>query len=106
MCDGAEIVGVGGLEIHGEFGLLRSVVVADRLRGQGIGKTLVDAVEASARNRGVASLLLLTETAADFFGRLGYSEIARVDVPQRIRNSAEFRDLCPQSARCMIKRIT
>lgn len=105
-CEGAEIVGVGGLEIHGQVGLLRSVVVADRVRGQGIGRSLVEAVEASARDRGMASLLLLTETAADFFGRLGYSEIARNEVPQPIRNSAEFRMLCPQSARCMIKHLT
>ena len=104
-CEGPEIIGVGGLEIHGDVGLLRSVVVVDRLRGHGIGRILVDAVEASARDRGVASLLLLTETAADFFGRLGYSEIARDDVPQGIRNCAEFRQLCPQSARCMIKRL-
>jgi homocysteine S-methyltransferase len=105
-CEGTEIVGAGGLEIHGDVGLLRSVVVADRLRGQGIGKMLVESVETSARKRGMTSLVLLTETAADFFGRLGYSEIARDDVPRRVRNSAEFRTLCPQSARCMIKRLT
>jgi homocysteine S-methyltransferase len=104
-CEGTEIVGAGGLEIHGEVGLLRSVIVADRLRGQGTGRRIVEAIEASAQKRGMASLLLLTETAADFFGQLGYSEIARDDVPQRIRNSAEFRTLCPQSARCMIKRL-
>jgi homocysteine S-methyltransferase len=103
--DGAALVGVGGLEAHGDAGLLRSVVVADRLRGTGLGRVLVDSVESAARNQGLRELVLLTETARDFFARLGYAEIARDQAPAAIRGSAEFRSLCPQSATCMSKRL-
>jgi len=103
--DGPMLVGAGGFEVHGESGLLRSLVVADRLRGTGLGRTLVESVEAAARQRGLRELVLLTETARDFFARLGYADIARESAPEAIRKSAEFRSICPQSARCMSKRL-
>jgi homocysteine S-methyltransferase len=103
--DGPMLVAAGGFEVHGESGLLRSVVVADRLRGTGLGRTLVESIEAAARQRGVRELLLLTETAREFFARLGYADTAREIAPEAIRNSAEFKSLCPQSARCMSKRL-
>jgi len=103
--DGPMLVGAGGFEVHGESGLLRSVVVADRLRGTGLGRALVESVEAAARQRGLRELVLLTETARDFFARIGYVDIARESAPEAIRSSAEFRSLCPQSARCMSKRL-
>jgi len=99
------LIGAGGLEIHGEAGLLRSVAVAEGLRGTGLGRALVEAVEAAARQRGLRELVLLTETAHDFFARLGYVDIARESAPEAIRNSAEFKSICPQSARCMSKRL-
>jgi N-acetylglutamate synthase-like GNAT family acetyltransferase len=99
------LVGAGGLEIHGDAGLLRSLVVAEDRRGTGLGRALVDAVEAAARRRGLRELVLLTETAHDFFARLGYADIARDEAPAAIRGSAEFRSLCPQSAACMRKRL-
>ncbi len=103
--DGPVLVGVGGFEVHGGSGLLRSLVVADRLRGTGLGRTIVESVEAAARQRGLRELVLLTETARDFFARLGYADIARDRAPEAIRKSAEFESLCPQSARCMSKRL-
>jgi homocysteine S-methyltransferase len=103
--DGQALVGAGGFEVHGESGLLRSVVVADRLRGTGLGRSLVASVEAAARQRGLRELVLLTETAHDFFARLGYIDIARESAPDAVRHSAEFGSLCPQSARCMSKRL-
>jgi N-acetylglutamate synthase-like GNAT family acetyltransferase len=99
------LVGAGGFEAHGESGLLRSVVVADRLRGTGLGRALVESIEAAARQRGLRELVLLTETARDFFARLGYADIARESAPEAIRQSAEFKSLCPRSARCMSKRL-
>jgi homocysteine S-methyltransferase len=103
--DGARLVGVGGLEVHGDSGLLRSLVVVDRLRGTGLGRALVDTVESVARQRGLRDLVLLTETAQDFFARLGYADLARDAAPAAIRESAQFRLLCPGSAHCMSKRL-
>jgi amino-acid N-acetyltransferase len=52
----AEPSGVIGLEIHGAFGLLRSLVVEPRYRGTGCGKALVDAVESYVAHHGIESI--------------------------------------------------
>jgi homocysteine S-methyltransferase len=103
--EGVALLGAAGLETHGEAGLLRSVAVAGEFRGTGLGRALVEAVEAAAREGGLRELVLLTETAHDFFSRLGYADVARDQAPESVRSSAEFRSLCPQSARCMSKRL-
>lgn len=104
VCDGAQgVAGVVGLERHGEIGLLRSLVVDADARGRGLGTTLVAAVEAAARARGIRRMLLLTQTAREFFLKLGYAVIARDEAPEAVRSSEEFRSLCPTSAACMTK---
>jgi amino-acid N-acetyltransferase len=100
-----EIIGVAGLERHGEHGLLRSLAVAPDWRGHGLGAALVEAVEAKARGLGVRSLTLLTGTAAPFFAARGYEEIARSDAPATVQASTEFTELCPTSSTCMHKTI-
>ncbi|WP_135819946.1 arsenic resistance N-acetyltransferase ArsN2 [Halostella litorea] len=102
--DGA-LVGVGGVEVHGSNGLLRSVVVPEPHRGQGYGRALCDALEARARDAGVGTLFLLTTTAADFFRRRGYEAVDRDGVPPAIAGTTEFADLCPNAATCMRKRL-
>jgi amino-acid N-acetyltransferase len=103
--DGAVLVGAGALEVHGATGLLRSVVVADGARGTGLGRALVESIEHLARRRGLRELVLLTETAHDFFAHLGFRDISRERAPEEVRASAEFKSLCPESARCMLKRL-
>ena len=98
---GTEVVGIGGVEVHGSDGLLRSVVVTESNRGQGYGTALCRGLEDYARNDGVETLYLLTTTAAPFFRRRGYQEIARENVPSSIRRTTEFADLCPDSATCL-----
>lgn len=100
---GNEVVGTGGVEVHGRDGLLRSVVVEDSFRGRGEGATICDALEDDARREGVETLYLLTTTAAAFFRRRGYETVAREDAPSDIRETTEFADLCPASATCMAK---
>ena len=75
--DGEAVVGAAAVEPFGEAGLLRSVVVAEPLRGTGLGRQLVAAAEGLARDRGIRQLYLLTETAADWFPRLGYGVVQR-----------------------------
>lgn len=101
----AERVGVGGLEVRGSDGLLRSVVIAEPSRGRGHGTALCEALENEARENGVATLYLLTTTAAGFFRGCGYEPVDRETVPAGVRRTTEFSDLCPASATCMRKHL-
>lgn len=93
-----ERVGCGGIERHGDVGLLRSVVVEREKRGAGVGTALCAALVERARANGVASIYLLTTDAADFFTRQGFEPVARETVPDAIRTTTQFTDLCPDSA--------
>lgn len=103
--DGDDPIGVGGVEVHGEVGLLRSVVVERSVRGEGVGTALCEALEERAVGDGVETLYLLTTTAADFFADRGYVEIERTDAPPAIRGTTEFEELCPDAARCLRKSL-
>ena len=98
---GSRVVGCCGLELYGDDALLRSVAVADAERGRGTGARLVEHAIADARGRGLASVFLLTTTAAGYFPRFGFREVARDDVPPRVRESDEFRSICPSTAAVM-----
>jgi amino-acid N-acetyltransferase len=96
--ESGEVVGCAALEPYGAAGLLRSVCVVEVLRGTGIGQRLVAEVESLAAETGVTTLYLLTETAAEWFARLGYSTVSRGDVPRDLAASPEFTDACPDTA--------
>jgi amino-acid N-acetyltransferase len=95
------LVGVAGMEVHGDAGLLRSVCVAEAARGTGLGGRLCDEMERRASARGIGALYLLTTTAQEFFGARDFDVIDRAEAPEAIRQTAEFRSLCPSSAICM-----
>jgi protein-tyrosine-phosphatase/N-acetylglutamate synthase-like GNAT family acetyltransferase len=95
---GGELVGVAGVEVHGEDGLLRSVAVAPAARGTGLGVTLTADRVVAARAQGLRALYLLTTTAAGFFGGLGFRPFPRGEVPQAIAASAEYASICPSTA--------
>ena len=103
--EGTTLIGVAGIERHAGTGLLRSIAVCEAARGSGLGRSLVEAAEAAARAHGLRELVLLTETAHDFFARLGYADVPRERAPEDVKSTAQFRSLCPQSAQCMIKRL-
>lgn len=94
-----------GLQPYGEVALLRSLVVSPAARGTGYGSALVAEIEAYAQQLGVHELYLLTNSAEAFFSRRGYRSLDRGDVPEAIRQSAEFSSLCPASAVCMHKSV-
>ena len=98
--DGA-IVGVAGLETCCENALLRSVAVEPSWRSRGAGRALVTRVIADAESRGIRALYLLTTTAERYFPSFGFREIAREQVPDDVRETAEFRSACPASATVM-----
>jgi amino-acid N-acetyltransferase len=97
--------GLVGLELYGTDALLRSLVVTENARGQGLGSTLIDHAEQYAASKGVRSIYLLTTTAEAFFKRLGYERIERSNAPSSIERTREFAGLCPASSAFMSKRI-
>jgi len=103
LCDGEALAGVIGLERYGRVGLLRSLAVQPELRDQGRGGQLIQQIEKRAREQGVKELYLLTTTAEGFFARHGYLRVPRESAPTEIRSTAEFRELCPDSAVLMRK---
>ena len=62
-------------------------------------------MERVARAAQISRLVLLTQTAADFFEHRGYRVIERSSAPEQMQGSAEFRSLCPSSAACMAKSL-
>ena len=104
--DDGRVVGVAGLEIHGEDGLLRSVAVDNDYRGQGLAGSLVEAVMERARRVQLRSVYLLTTTARDYFARQGFADCPRADAPPAIRESWEFRTGCPSTAAFMKRAVS
>jgi amino-acid N-acetyltransferase len=103
--DGDNVVGCAAVEPYGSAGLLRSVAVTKTLRGTGLGRRLVAEAEAFAAESGIETLFLLTESAEDWFPRLGYEASTRNAVPATLAASPEFTDACPNSAAVFRKTI-
>lgn len=101
----AEVIGVGGVEIYGSNGLLRSIVIEESSRGRGYGTAVRETLEEHARTNGVTTLYLLTTTASAFFRRSEYERVDRENVPSSIQRTTEFTDLCPTSATCLKKEL-
>jgi amino-acid N-acetyltransferase len=99
------VVGVAGMELYGDGGLLRSVAVSPEWRGSGIGRALIDRVLEAGRAAGVRDVYLLTTTAEHYFPRLGFACISREEVPGLVRASVEFTSACPSSAVVMQKKL-
>jgi amino-acid N-acetyltransferase len=99
--DDGRVVGVGGLEVHGDDGLLRSVAVDPDYREQGLGGMLVEATLVLAKRLDLRAVYLLTTTARDFFAKRGFTDCPREQAPEAIRGSWEFRAGCPATAAFM-----
>jgi amino-acid N-acetyltransferase len=102
--DGGAIGGCAGLERYGRAGLLRSVTVAPRVRGSGLGRALVGERIAAARAAELEAVYLLTTTAAAFFRRLGFVDVTRADAAPVLSASSQF-DGCCASAACLALRL-
>jgi amino-acid N-acetyltransferase len=92
--EGERIVAAAAVERYGSAGLLRSVVVAPDRRGSGLGRDIVAAAEARARELGIRDLYLLTETAIAWFPRLGYAVVPRTEAAAAVGASIEFTTVC------------
>lgn len=96
--DGQKIVGVAGLEQHGDEGLLRSVAVEPSLRKSGIGSALVEERLAEARKLGLVSVSLLTTTSQNYFERMGFVVAERSSASAAMLATPEFAGACPSTA--------
>src|SRR2546426_4923080 len=100
-----QVVGSAALELYGSAALLRSVAVAAEWRGRGLGQTLTAAALDLAQRRGVHTVYLLTETAAQFFPKFGFRSIARSEGDKAVLGSTEFTTACPQTALVMARAL-
>ena len=95
------MVGTGGLELYGEYGLLRSLSVKLGTRGKALGTAITEYLIEQAKKRNLRGIYLLTETAHGFFLRKGFNDVSRDAVPQPLKASSEFSYVCGPSAVAM-----
>ena len=96
------LVASGGLELYGDYALLRSIAVDENFRGRQLGKQIVNDLLITARKQGIKELYLLTETASAFFEQRGFVVTKRSLAPKALLQSTEFTSTCPASATCMM----
>ncbi len=104
--DGEGVLAVAGLEVYDGVGLLRSVAVAPARRTAGLGRALVADRLRWGRERKLSAAYLLTTTAADYFGKLGWRPVERASLPAALQRSAEVASACPASAACFSYELT
>lgn len=99
------VIGNIALEVYGDAALLRSAVVDQVMRWQGVGHRLIETVLALAQQNGVTHVYLLTETASEFFPRFGFRAVNRSEIPAAVKQSVEFTSICPDSALAMMVKL-
>lgn len=100
-----EIVSTIGLERFTNIGLLRSLAVRDGYKNRKIGDKLVSQLfDVCVENR-IKDLYLLTTTAEEYFIKYGFRKVDRTDVPELIKQTKEFKDICPLSAVVMYRML-
>lgn len=79
-----QVVGTAWLHICWEdLAEVRSLAVAEEAGGKGAGRKLVEACLEEARKIGMKNVFCLTYQP-DFFGKLGFSEIEKSELPHKI----------------------
>ncbi len=100
-----KIIGAIGLEIYGNYGLLRSLVVDSSYRNKGIANQLVGQIIETSKELGLQEVYLLTTTADKYFLKKGFEIRQRENCPAEIKGSKEFSSICPVSSVLMSKKI-
>ncbi len=89
--DAGTLLGCAGIERYGEAAVLRSVVVAESLRGSGEGARMTEHTLAFARDDGARRCYLFTMTAPEFFSRFGFERCRLDDFEPAARESWQWR---------------
>jgi amino-acid N-acetyltransferase len=104
--EGAELAGCGALHFYTpSSGEIRSLAVVPERKELGIGRRIVEALEAEARDNDLESIFAFTYVPA-FFGKLGFVEVNRGELPLKA-----WKDCirCPKFQACdeiaMLKQI-
>jgi amino-acid N-acetyltransferase len=100
------IVGTGGLEIYGPYALLRSLSVKMGIRGKSVGSTIYQFLLDEARKKKLKAIYLLTETAHGFFLKKGFQDVKREEIPDEVKKSSEFSQVCPTTAAVMMLAVS
>ncbi|MGH8643169.1 MAG: arsenic resistance N-acetyltransferase ArsN2 [Gammaproteobacteria bacterium] len=101
--DAEALTDVIGLDLEGDIALLRSLAVAESMRGRGVGNDMVQAAEALAVECAVREIYVLTTTADKYFAARGYKTLKRSAAPAALRRMPQFKTLCPSSSVLMVK---
>ncbi|GAB1400068.1 hypothetical protein MASR2M79_07560 [Aminivibrio sp.] len=99
------IAAVIGMEIRGDSGLLRSLVVRLRDRKKCFGVRMTAVIIDLARAQGVRTIYLLTETAERFFERAGFVAARREDIPAPLMQSSALDKVCPEGSAILKKML-
>jgi amino-acid N-acetyltransferase len=75
---------------------VRSLVVAGRCRGRGVGRTLINRLRLRARRAGFEQLCAFTHSP-EYFLRLDFSIVSHASVPEKIETDCRQ---CPLFGRC------
>ncbi|GAA5338923.1 GNAT family N-acetyltransferase [Thermus antranikianii] len=92
-------LGLVGYEGYPPFALLRSLVVAKKFRGRGLGLRLLRFAINEVKSRGFKEAYALSQTISELLVREGFAEVPRQMAPPPLLASQEFQGACPASAR-------
>ena len=95
--DSGALIGCVAVDLFwSDLAEIKSLAVAPDRRGRGIGRQLVEAAIADARELGATRLFALTYEE-DFFRRLGFSRIDRETLPEKVWRECI---VCPKADAC------
>lgn len=95
------LVGYFGYEVFGEDALFRSFIVVPEQRTKNYGKLMWEMAKKQLKESKVKHIYLLTNTATEFFLKVGYKLFERTKVPDVIAQTSEFTTFCATDSVCM-----
>ncbi len=99
--DENKIIATAGYETCSSYALLRSFAVDDAYKSLGLAKKLYKALEKKAKEEKIKAFYLLTETAKGYFEKLNFICIEKDEAPKSIKNTEQFKSICPASSQLM-----
>ena len=96
--DKDKIIATGGLESRGNDAIIRSIAVSDAFKSQGFGDAITKQLIHYAKEIQKEDIYLLTTTAEKYFLKYGFKEVDRAHVSREVKNSTQYKDVCPDSA--------